>query len=187
MPEDARALIEGVYGIETTIPDGLWQATAQAQGANKAKASVAVLNQLNLESGYTILDAANWWDEAKTPTRLGEETTIVWLARWDSGELKPFHDQAPFAWQQSSVAMRTALIAEAVALPEIPTRIIESCREQLPAKGKWGVLLPLVREISAVWRGIAKDLKGDQITFFYDTTQGLMTAKEYKPMEEDSA
>ncbi len=184
MPEDARALIEEVYGPDNEIPDGLWQASAEARGENRAKASIAFLNRLNLESGFTTLDASNWWDEAKTPTRLGEETTTVWLARWENGELKPFHDQQPFAWQQSSVAMRTALIDETSPNPEISEDIIQSCHEQLPANGKWGVLLPLVRETSRFWKGIAKDLNGNKATFYYACREGLMTAKEYNKMEE---
>ncbi|MEN8168406.1 MAG: CRISPR-associated helicase Cas3', partial [Pseudomonadota bacterium] len=183
MPEDARDLIEGVYGTENEIPDGLWRASAEAQGENKAKASIAFLNQLNLDSGYTTLDAANWWDEAKTPTRLGEESTTVWLARWVNGELKPFHDLPPFAWQQSSVAMRTALIAETGPNSEIPEEIINTCREQLPAKGKWGVFLPLLKSQSSVWQGNAKDKNGNPDTLYYDAEQGLMTSKEYNLQE----
>lgn len=183
MPEDARALIEGVYGAENEIPDGLWRASAEAQGENRAKASIAFLNQLNLESGYSTVDAANWWDEAKTPTRLGEETTTVWLARWENDELKPFHDHPPFAWQQSSVAMRTALIAEAVLDLEIPEGIIASCREQLPAKGKWGVLLPMIEGRAGVWQGSVKERKGNQSMVYYHADQGLMTAKEYNPTD----
>ena len=185
MPEDARALIEGVYGSETDIPEGLWRASADAQGENRARASVASLNQLKLESGYTTLDAANWWDEALTPTRLGEETTTVWLARWENGKIIPFHEQAPFAWQQSSVTMRTALIAEAAPQPGIPVDVIESCQEQLPGKGKWGVLLPLVSKKTGLWKGVAQDLKGNQMAFFYDQKLGLMTAREHKRMDGD--
>ncbi len=178
MPEDARALIEKVYGPDNEIPDGLWQASAVAQGENRAKASIAFLNRLNLKSGYTTLDANNWWDEAKTPTRLGEETTTIWLARWENGELKPFHDQQPFSWQQSSVSMRTALINETAPNPEIPEEIIKACFEQLPANGKWGVLLPLVRELNGYWHGIALDKHNKKQSFFYCRNNGFITEKE---------
>lgn len=184
MPEDARELIEGVYGEKHEISEDLWRATVEAQGTNKAKASLAFVNQLNLESGYSTLDATNWWDEAKTPTRLGEETTTVWLARWEKGELKPLHDQPPFAWQQSSVAMRTALIAETASRPEIPDAVVEACHEQLPAKGKWGVLLPLIEDTPALWKGNAKDLNSNPAPFYYDSTLGLINEKEYKRMEK---
>ncbi|HXK56486.1 MAG TPA: CRISPR-associated helicase Cas3', partial [Gammaproteobacteria bacterium] len=129
MPEDARALIEGVYGSDRKIPRGLCEKSNDSYANDRCKASVAHLNTLKLEAGYTTIDTANWWDEAITPTRLGEETTTVWLARWEIGKLKPFHEQAPFAWQQSSVAMRTALLAETAPLPEIPSGVIDSCRE----------------------------------------------------------
>ena len=129
------------------------------------------------------MDAPNWWDDTKTPTRLGEETTTVWLACWEHGELRPFHDLPIFAWQQSSVAMRTALITEAAPYNEIPNEVIEACKEQLPAKGKWGVLLPLVRHPSGVWQGNTKDKNGNPDTFYYDSGQGLMSSKEYNLQE----
>ncbi len=183
MPEDARTLIEGVYGDDNEIPDGLWQASSEAQAENIAKASIAFLNQLNLETGYSTLDAPNWWDDTKTPTRLGEETTTVWLACWEHGELRPFHDLSHFAWQQSSVAMRSALISEAAPDNEISNEVIEACKEQLPAKGKWGVLLPLVRHPSGIWQGRIKDQNGNPDTFYYHSEQGLMSSKEYNPQE----
>jgi CRISPR-associated endonuclease/helicase Cas3 len=183
MPEDARDLIEGVYGEDNEIPEGLWQASAEAKGENRAKASIAVLNQLKLETGYTTLDAANWWDEAKTPTRLGEETTILWLAWWVDGELRPLHDLQHFAWQQSSVAIRSALIAEAVPNEVIPDAIIQTCTEQLPAKGKWGVLLPLHRHDSGILQGRIKDQNGIPDTLHYHPELGLMTSKEYNQLE----
>lgn len=183
MPEDARKLIEGVYGDDSDIPEGLWQASAEAKGENRAKASIAVLNQLKLETGYSTLDAANWWDEAKTPTRLGEETTTVWLARWEEGELKPLHDLQPFAWQQSSVSIRTSLITEAVPDEEIPDTAIQTCKEQLPAKGKWGVLLPLIRSLSGIYQAGVKDRNGIPDTFHYHPELGLMSSKEYNQLE----
>ena len=178
MPEDARALVEGVYGAENEIPGGLWQASKEAHGENGAKASLAFLNQLNLASGYSTVDAANWWDETRTPTRLGEETTTVWLARWENGELKPFHDQPPFAWQQSSVSMRTALITEAASIFEIPEKVTQSCLKQLPAKGKWGVLLPMKRNSKGYWQGIALGKDKKSITIFYSRNDGVTLGKE---------
>ncbi|MES9905177.1 MAG: CRISPR-associated helicase Cas3' [Sedimenticola sp.] len=186
MPEDARSLIEGVYDVDQEIPDGLIQANIKADGNNKAKASMGNSNCINLEGGYNSDDTFTWWDEAITPTRLGEETTTVWLARWENGELKPFHNQPPFAWQQSSVSMRTALIAETAPNPAIPEEIVDACREQLPAQGKWGVLLPLVKEKPGIWSGVVKDLDDNKTTFYYDFRQGLMTTKEYNQLKEHS-
>jgi CRISPR-associated endonuclease/helicase Cas3 len=183
MPEDARKLIEGVYGDDNDIPERLWQASADAKGENRAKASIAVLNQLKMETGYSTLDASNWWDEAKTPTRLGEETTTVWLARWEDGELRPLHDLPPFAWQQSSVAIRSVLISEAAPTDEIPEMIIETCKDQLPAKGKWGVLLPLTGVPSGIYKAGVKDQNGIPDTFHYHPDLGLMTLKEYNQLE----
>jgi CRISPR-associated endonuclease/helicase Cas3 len=183
MPEDARYLIEGVYGSDICIPEGLQEKSNDSYASNRVRTSIAKLNGLNLETGYTTLDAANWWDEAKTPTRLGEETTTVWLAQWEEGDLRPLHDLPPFAWQQSSVAVRTALITEALPNEEIPDEIIQACREQLPAKGKWGVLLPLFESVSGSLQGRAKDQNGIPDIIHYHPELGLMTSKEFNQLE----
>ena len=173
MPGDARSLIEGVYGDDIDPPEGLWEASSRADGENRAKASVAILNRLTLESGYSMADAVNWWDDTKTPTRLGEETTTIWLTRWENGELKPFHNSPPFAWQQSSLSIRTALIAEAAPDASIPEEAIALCRETLPAKGKWGVLLPLVFSDDGEWQGGVKDGRGKLEVYRYQIDIGL--------------
>ncbi|MBA1333475.1 hypothetical protein QQ73_21350, partial [Candidatus Endoriftia persephone str. Guaymas] len=106
-------------------------------------ASFAIQNALNLPSGYSREDAWNWIDDAKTPTRLGEESTTVWLARWRERRLEPWCDEGDFRWQRSSLSLRSALISESIPNDEITQSAIDACLESLPAKGKWGVLLPL--------------------------------------------
>ncbi len=56
-------------------------------------------------------------------------------------------------------------------------------QEQLPAKGKWGVLLPLLKDQSGIWQGNAKDKNGNPDTFYYHSEQGLMSSKEYNLQE----
>jgi CRISPR-associated endonuclease/helicase Cas3 len=187
MPEDARDLIEGVYGADADIPDGLQEKSMDAYADDRVKASFADLNALDLSSGYTTQGEPNWWDDTKTPTRLGEETTTVWLARWEDGELRPLHDLPSFAWQQSSVAIRSALITETLPDDEISEEIIQACTEQLPAKGKWGILLPLARNPSGVYQAEVKDQNGIPAKFHYHHALGLMTAKEYNQLEGKSA
>lgn len=186
MPEDARDLIEGVYGDDAELPPGLEGRSFAAQGEAKANQSVAMLNELKIELGYNDGATNRWWDDTLTPTRLGEPTTTVWLARWENGELKAWRDQAHFAWQQSSLNMRSALIEKPVATESIPQSAIDACQQALPAGGKWGVLLPLEQHSDAEWRGKAIDGNGNKTAFYYDKTRGLITEEEYKAMEENT-
>lgn len=145
MPQDARTLIESVFGEDAQTPEGLQHRTDRAQAKGYADASQARANTLTFESGYSA-DGTDWWSEAKTPSRLGEPTTNVVLARWDGDNLRPWatHDDPRQAWAYSTVRVAERLIARAVE-PESATReaAIEAVRESLPGQGRWSVLLPL--------------------------------------------
>ena len=174
MPDDARTLIEGVYGSEVNIPDSLLMRSTEAEGHDKAEASFARLNKLSLETGYSDLSTNSWWDEAKTPTRLGEETTTVYLAKWINGVLKPWRSSADHWWQLSSVSMRTYWIVSEAFSGEITQEVIEQCKDNLPAKGKWGVLLPLIEVSGGDWRGTALNGNKEVVHFIYNQQFGLM-------------
>ncbi|HMM72805.1 MAG TPA: CRISPR-associated helicase Cas3' [Rhodocyclaceae bacterium] len=152
MPQDARALIEGVFGEAAEIPEGLQRSADRAQAQGYADASQAQANTLTFEAGYSA-DGTDWWSEARTPSRLGEPSINVVLARWDGDSLKPWadHDDPRQAWAYSAVRVAERLIARAVE-PESPARktAIEAVRDTLPGQGRWSVLLPL-EETSNGW------------------------------------
>jgi CRISPR-associated endonuclease/helicase Cas3 len=49
---------------------------------------------------------------------------------------------------------------------------INSCKEQLPDKGRYSILLPLIQK-DGNWIGNALDLNGKQINYIYDTNLGF--------------
>lgn len=55
MPEDARSLIEGVYGLEAEkgIPEGLNENALDVAGNQSAERSMAGYNTVDLNEGYT--------------------------------------------------------------------------------------------------------------------------------------
>ena len=176
MPGDARNLIESVYGEEAQgdIPEALLGRSFTAEGSNRADASIARLNTLSLEVGYTDSSTNRWWDEAKTPTRLGEETTTVYLARYENGMLKPWRSDANHDWQLSAVSMRTYWIDTEAVDQEIRHEHIEQCKANLPARGKWGVLLPLILGPNGGWHGKALNEKKAVVHITYDRKFGLV-------------
>ncbi len=176
MPEDARNLIESVYSEEAQndIPDALLNRSFEAEGNERADASIARLNALSLKVGYTDFSTNRWWDEAKTPTRLGEETTMVYLAKWEDDTLKPWRNDTNHAWQLSSVSMRTYWIDAEVLNEEITQVHIEQCKADLPAKGKWGVLLPLIEGADRNWCGKALNKEKEVVHFIYNEELGLV-------------
>ena len=83
MPEDARHLIESVYGKKApTVPSVLCEATQEAIAEQKAQSAMGNFNRLRLEYGYTrkSADQSGGWDEdVNIPTRLG---TIQCRLHW---------------------------------------------------------------------------------------------------------
>ena len=178
MPEDARTLIEGVYGLEAQdqIPDALLHRSTEAEGSDRADASLARLNQLNLAAGYHDGVANRWWDESNTPTRIGEPTTQLYLAKWQDGKLHAWCEDKQHAWALSTVSMRSFWVSSELLPTDIPSELIAQCKEGLPAKGQWGVLVVLQSVSEQEWRGQAlrKVKEQDQVvTLVYDKKLGL--------------
>ncbi len=148
VPEDARRLIEGVYGEEAQerIPDALQELTWQAQGVGRSQHGMGVFNRLKLNKGYTRL-AGDWDEEVRTPTRLGDDTITVALARVVEGELRPYADTEKHAWALSQIALpkydweQVQNKTDAHWLPQI-----EKLQTDEPAL-RWCEVLPLDGEI----------------------------------------
>jgi CRISPR-associated endonuclease/helicase Cas3 len=156
MPDDARDLIEGVFGDGAPFPEGLQRSADRADAQGFADAAMAQANTITFASGYTR-EGTDWWSDAKVPSRLGEATREVVLARWDGDALLPWADQEirRHAWAYSTVRMAERWIARAVE-PVSPARkaAVAAALETLPAKGRWSVLLPL-EHIESEWVGEA--------------------------------
>ena len=182
MPHDARYLIESVFGDESKIPSGLQQANLTVQGQQMADASHAKNNTLTLVSGYKRGDVMDWWSEGKTPSRLGEQSNNVVLARWDNNRLLPWVSRS-HAWAYSTVKIAERLMAK-VQLPTNSLQLTEYNRvlETLPDKGKWSLLLPLEQSANGDW--LAQAWTSDQnkaaqlLTWQYSAETGLQQVSE---------
>ncbi|WP_157203909.1 CRISPR-associated helicase Cas3' [Methylomonas methanica] len=107
MPDDARELIEGVYSEEAQarIPLALQEASFDAEGKTMVKRSMADLNGLKLDKGYTR-KSGDWDEETRIPTRLSEEDSVaVALALLVDGQLKPYADVERYAWALSTIKL----------------------------------------------------------------------------------
>ena len=180
MPDDARSLIENVFGEEDELPDGLRHNANQAEGKAYADQSIAVINSVKLIHGYAR-EGMDWAADTVAPSRLGEETVEVLLARWRGDELTPWCDDKPslHAWAYSTVRVAKRLIAAAV--PETSSTRIDAVRDQLerlPGGGKWVVLLPLElvegRYIGSTQTAASKGASSRVITWMYDAAIGLV-------------
>lgn len=188
VPDDVRRLTESVFGetLFEDIPAGIERRMFESEGKALADASVARLNTLKLAEGYAESSANHWWDEARTPTRLGDPTTTVYLARWDGEQLLPWAHGQPYAWHQSSVQIRTFHIALEAPESGLLTEAITRVKEELPAGGKWGVLVPMRRLDENTWTGRAVNEKNEVVSVYYDAQTGLMMEKERNRLSEEA-
>ncbi|MGL1834882.1 CRISPR-associated helicase Cas3' [Rhodocyclaceae bacterium SMB388] len=193
MPQDARALIEGVFGEDVELPVGLQANANQADGTYFSDLSVAQQNTIKVADGY-VRGGIDWWSEAKTPTRLGEASMTVLLARWNGDRLLPWaeHKSPRHAWAYSSVKVAERLIAQRVTESDpARERTIQEAEASLPDKGKWSVVLAL-RKTDEAWVGTAfamekKSAPPKQLHWRYDEARGLeqMQSTEYLEQEQE--
>ena len=176
MPDDARQLIEGVFGSDADIPPGLDANALAAEGKGFADLTQAQMNTLTLNQGYQR-KGIDWWADAKTPSRLGEASSTVTLARWVDGRLRPWVS-GQHGWAYSSLRVAERLIA-ATAPPADARQqpALDATLAELPAQGRWTVLLPLTLTPQG-WAGeaLAAPRKGQaerRLLWCYDPRMGL--------------
>ncbi|MGH0036457.1 MAG: CRISPR-associated helicase Cas3' [Myxococcota bacterium] len=174
-PEDSRALVESVYdeNIAACAPDQLRRAETRASVEDAAVRCLAANNTLNFEAGYTPKSAMAWGDDEYTPTRLGEPTLRVRIARWYGGLLAPWDSPGPHAWERSEVAVRAALLGD----PIIEEDALRAAAERHVAENdglRGRLLLPFnITEAGAAEPAHVRTAEGGTRMFKYDRDRGL--------------
>jgi len=158
IPEDARHLIESVYGEDIlVIPEPLERATFEAEAEQKAQSGMGEFNQLKLEKGYTWLSAGQnggWDEDVHIPTRLGGDTVTIALAVPENEVLHPYAKTEKHAWALSQINLPARDWAQAQKLiPEKWHHITQQLRESEPAL-KWTEVFPLVEETRHVYHKV---------------------------------
>ncbi len=185
MPDDARKLIEGVFGSDIDEPEGLTLSSTKALGKHYSDVSQARMNGIKQGSGYTRTNF-DWTADSVAPSRLGEESVEVLLGVWHGDELQPLRqDKVAHPWAYSTLRVARRLINEAD--PEVrPARsaAIEAIKAGLPSGGKWLVLLPMEPTPSGFSASAigAPSTNGQPtksaVLWHYSRTTGLLLAKQ---------
>lgn len=182
MPDDARRLIEAVYGGEALVPEGLTASNVNAEGVGHSARGLAQVNSIKLPLGYQRA-GADWLSDAAAPSRLGDESVDVVLARWHDGKVLPWCTDRPrHAWAYSTVRMPRRQIDQAApfADPRLHAAA-EAAKATMPGGGKWEVLLVLGAD-GARWvgqaLGPARERQGPQLgRWVYDGQAGLVAER----------
>lgn len=176
IPEDMRLAIEEIYGdkSEEKIPEDLLQRSLNANTDDLVQKSQARMNSIDFESGYMMPDH-EWWDETVTPTRLGEPTVTLRLAKWENGELRPWVNAMKNSWSLSEVSVRQKKV-KFEAKPNNPqlAEAIEKVKQKWPGYKKvFCILVPMVRTKEGHWIGEGLDGEKEPIELRYSARFGL--------------
>ncbi len=121
MPDEARVLIESVYGpVADRVPDGLQEARWEQRGMQGVAVSMANFNALSLEQGYLRqLDIDQWQEELEIGTRLVDEPAlnVVLLKRDADGALVLWAEGERHAAMLSQVKLRQSQAEKLMDLP----------------------------------------------------------------------
>ncbi len=176
-PQGMRALIGAVYD-DDEVPDSLLAAAQRAEGKESAFAATANYATLKVSAGY---DASQhgWLSDIRAPTRLGDEQTIVRLARvMPDGSLAPWieTESEPWkAWALSEVRLSRWKVPRGATAEPRYDAAIAAVRA---GWGKWEQdrpVLPLVEASAGVFDGVlaaADSAAGRRL--YYDQARGIL-------------
>jgi CRISPR-associated endonuclease/helicase Cas3 len=154
MPEDARTLIEAVYaeGAQDDIPVELQQASDEALAKQHAMQGMGTFNCLKLGKGYTRSSAGHnggWDEEVRVPTRLGDDTVTVALAKPGAQGLTPYaeHKDRKNAWALSQISLPVQEWEKVSQLiPEGMKQAVSELKDKQAAI-RWVEVLPMVDDV----------------------------------------
>lgn len=173
MPDDARELIESVYGEEAEeVPEGLMKKQLKAEGKRSAERAQGRFNALSFMAGYGGQSGALFSDAA-APTRLGEPSVTLRLAIRSGAPILPIYDHPRHAWMLSEVQVRESVIAKSSATEEEQQQASATMRD----RGKWSELIILDQQSERLWTGKACDKNGRRIDLVYSADTGLKVEK----------
>lgn len=178
VPEDLRELVESVYGESAVdrIPTELAPSNARAEGKALSDRSVARLNAIKLATGYTCQDG-QWADESKTPTRLGDPSVTIRLARWQDGTITPWCNQETNAWPLSELKIAARLFSEPVIESPDLQQAVDQLRATWPKAIRHMHVLPFIKT-DGRWLATAHDAQGRVVSLEYSPVLGLQILKE---------
>ena len=177
MPDDARKMIEWVYGFQSQIeiPGDLQSVEEQVIGKDGAESGLGWLNSLKFNEGYEPT-TINWQQDVSAPTRLGEPTVTVRLARLDDNRLVPWAaENTGHDWELSQVSIRQYQIAQEA--PDYMPDSVAIARQTMPDEGRYCIVIP-VRNSKGIWTGRAMNNEGEIVNVTYSYITGLEISKE---------
>ena len=173
LPARARALVEAVYGAEPLeTPEVFLEAEDKAWGIDAAARDQADFNTIAFENGYSD-SGGNWDSEERIRTRLGDVQRMVYLARFENGQLSPYCT-GEYGWDLSAIKVRAASMQGEIDYPEDLRKAIEVMRDQRWIENNALFLIVQGEELTWQCRG---NRESDTFEIRYDSVLGLSRNK----------
>lgn len=178
--QNPRMLIERVHASDT-FPAGLDEPAARAEGAAMGDRAVGRMNALSLAPGY-VHQAGAWASDTRTPTRLGDPTRTLRLARWDGHRLTPWraieNGDVRKAWRLSEVSVLAIRVDDLAPLEPAIKRAVDAEIATWPERYDPPLLVPLREVGDGNWTAdvIARDNRKTRdvpMTLLYSGRLGL--------------
>lgn len=180
MPADARALIEGVYGDEAEpLPGSIEEAALKAEGEAMANSDMARFNTLSREGGYSRKRNKVWDEDLRVPTRLGEETVMLHLARAETDRIHPWAD-GTYPWDMSSLRVyRTRLAGVSPPSSDALAAALSALKTDEPALSEDALVAVLRPDGTGCWGAGGEDGAGRPVTIRYCRETGLSIERDH--------
>ncbi len=177
MPEEARLLVESVYGESDIIkPQSVFDNSEnESWGKMMADKSQAEFNKLNFDQGYCRLSSNRWDEEERIPTRLSDETNTLYLCRWNGENVVPCYNEGRYSWDISSLSLRKSVLDSLEYNIEIENEI-DILKKQ--KRFKYDTLFLVFPEDNKELTG--HDGNGKEVVISYSSKRGLIVEKSEK-------
>jgi len=165
IPDDLREVMEYVYGVDEW-PQTLNVRERRAHEKDRIDVDLAAANALPIDAGYRAGNAP-WCDDRYTPTRLGDPTITLRLARCCGDTWVPLYDHA--YWELSELNVHVARVTR-----ENPTDEgqLAALRRSMPDKGDH-CRIALMHPDEEGYVGTMRNINDDAVTLRYDRRTGL--------------
>lgn len=174
MPDDARILIDSVYGEGLVIPETLQKASNEKCGKDFANRDQASFIGLSLAGGYDR-NGSEWCSEAKVSTRLGQESHEIYLAKVVNGELLPWANTEDYRWDNSIVRIDSRKLKDICEYRnESMLSKLKELKQTTKALCKELIVLPLTEVNEGEWEGYGLDDNNGEVVVKYSKESGLV-------------
>jgi CRISPR-associated endonuclease/helicase Cas3 len=171
LPDDVRGMVEAVYGDDAPTPAHLLEKSDAVEGAEKSAASIAWMNLMTWEAGYSSANGA-WESDVKTPIRLSDPSRSFRLAVLSANGLCPWYDDTDpqMAWALSEVSIPLRLAKDAPESPDV------AALRNGWSKFDQDISVLVLRMAGDDWAAVGVGANDKPVTLRYSKIRGLEAA-----------